>query len=67
MVSRVDEDEDGPAISGRHTVCPMCGGAGMVPDPKCAVIAGTPRTIDNGRACRWCGGNGYRSGLVPPL
>ncbi|MQA11179.1 MAG: hypothetical protein GEU98_21995 [Pseudonocardiaceae bacterium] len=60
-------DEDEAATSGNHTVCPLCGGAGVVSDPKYAVIAGTARTIDNGRPCRGCEGNGYRSGLIPPV
>ncbi|MQA12552.1 MAG: hypothetical protein GEU98_29330 [Pseudonocardiaceae bacterium] len=64
----MDDDEDADdEPTGLHTVCHACSGAGMMPDPKCAIIAGQPRTIDNGRPCTWCEGRGYRHGLVPPV
>ncbi|WP_132880271.1 hypothetical protein [Tamaricihabitans halophyticus] len=66
----MDEDEQPEELGepiGLHTVCHVCGGAGMTPDPKCAIIAGQARTIDNGRPCKWCEGRGYQNGLAPPV
>jgi hypothetical protein len=50
-----------------HTVCHLCGGAGMIADPKMAIIGGVPRTVDNGRECWSCNGIGHFAGIVPPV
>ncbi|WP_018686633.1 hypothetical protein [Actinokineospora enzanensis] len=50
-----------------HTVCPLCGGGGMIADPKQAIIGGEPRTVDNGRACGHCATDGHFPGIVPPV
>jgi hypothetical protein len=50
-----------------RTVCQLCGGAGVIADPKLAVIGGVPRTIDNGRQCPHCDGARTFTGMIAPL
>ncbi|WP_188316858.1 hypothetical protein [Solihabitans fulvus] len=65
-----EEEDDGNGFEVTReprTVCHLCGGAGFIADPKLAVIAGMPRTIDNGRECPHCNGAQSFSGMVPPM
>ncbi|WP_424187429.1 hypothetical protein ACOBQX_06375 [Actinokineospora sp. G85] len=64
-----DDERDGdPEVVDRvHTVCHLCGGGGVVADPKLAVVAGQARLIDNGRPCSHCGTVGQFPGIVPPV
>jgi hypothetical protein len=66
----VDEDEDDSELEVPeevHTVCQYCGGGGMIADPKLAIIAGSPRTVDNGRPCPHCETVGHFPGIIPPV
>ncbi|WP_156758702.1 hypothetical protein [Actinokineospora pegani] len=63
-----DEDPGGSGVSDQvHTLCHSCGGAGMVADPKPAVIGGQARAVDSGRPCPHCGTTGQFPGIVPPV
>lgn len=65
-----DEDEEGAELEVPdeiHTVCHLCGGAGMIADPKLAVIGGVPRAMDNGRPCPACATVGHFAGILPPV
>ncbi|MGW5053167.1 hypothetical protein [Actinokineospora sp. NPDC004072] len=61
------EEEFGTVPSELQTICPLCGGSGMVADPKLAIIGGVPRTVDNGRPCPTCRKDGHFPGLIPPV
>lgn len=50
-----------------QTICPLCGGSGMISDAKLAIIGGVPRTIDHGRPCPTCGKEGHFPGVIPPV
>jgi hypothetical protein len=64
----LDDDETEVEVPEEvHTVCHLCGGAGLVADPKFAVVGGAARTIDNGRQCPECESAGHFAGIVPPL
>ncbi|TDP91085.1 hypothetical protein [Labedaea rhizosphaerae] len=64
----LDDDETEVEVPEEiHTVCHLCGGAGMVADPKFAVVGGVARTVDNGRQCPECESVGHFPGIVPPL
>ncbi|WP_035303324.1 hypothetical protein [Actinokineospora inagensis] len=70
-MSEDERDDDDPDASDVpdlvQTICPMCGGGGMIADPKMAVIGGVARTVDNGRPCPLCSTEGHLPGLVPPV
>ncbi|PWW64226.1 hypothetical protein DFQ13_103195 [Actinokineospora spheciospongiae] len=64
------DDETGDDVevpSETHTVCVLCGGGGLIADPKLAIIGGVPRTVDNGRPCPHCQTVGHFPGIVPPV
>jgi hypothetical protein len=50
-----------------HTVCHLCGGMGEVADPVLAVRGGAPFTVNPGRPCTACDGEGHLPGLQPPV
>ncbi|PPK69849.1 hypothetical protein V5P93_006511 [Actinokineospora auranticolor] len=63
-----DEEDELDEVPGRlQTICPYCGGGGMVADPKLTIVGGSPRTVDNGRSCGHCKTVGHFPGIVPPL
>lgn len=63
----MDDDEDclevPPVVT---TVCPCCEGSGWVVRPVLSLHRGTPHTAVYSSECRWCGGVGAVSGLIPP-
>ncbi|GLZ38463.1 hypothetical protein [Actinokineospora sp. NBRC 105648] len=62
------EEEDDDDVPGQlQTICPYCGGGGMVADPKHAIIGDSPRTIDNGRSCPHCKTVGHFPDIIPPV
>lgn len=50
-----------------HTVCHLCGGAGMIADHKLAIVSRLARTVDNGRPCHGCDATGHFHGIRPPV
>jgi hypothetical protein len=50
-----------------HTVCHLCGGVGEISDPVLAVRGGAPFTVNPGRPCPACDGEGHLPGIQPPL
>ncbi|GDY30955.1 hypothetical protein [Gandjariella thermophila] len=50
-----------------HTVCHLCGGMGEIADPVLAVRGGAPFTVNPGRPCPACAGEGHLPGLQPPV
>ncbi|WP_253888974.1 hypothetical protein [Actinokineospora diospyrosa] len=63
-----DEFEDGQDVPDEvHTVCHLCGGGGLIADPKFAVVGGVAKTLDNGRPCLHCDTEGRFPGIVLPL
>jgi hypothetical protein len=68
-----DDDDDEDELNGFdvpervHTVCHLCGGAGMIASPVLGIVGSMARTIDNGRNCPACDGDGHFVGIVPPV
>jgi hypothetical protein len=62
-----DEDAEVEVPDEIHTVCHLCGGGGMIADPKFAIVGGVSRTVDNGRPCPACDTVGHFAGIIPPL
>ena len=69
--SDVDDVDDGfaPGVvrDTVHTVCHLCGGLGEIADPVLALRGGAPFTINPGRPCPCCAGDGHLPGIRPPV
>lgn len=64
----LDDDETEVEVPEEvHTVCHLCGGAGMIADPKFAMVGGVARSVDNGRQCPECENVGHFPGIIPPV